>query len=443
VRFLLKLKVISIVFLITSSCSTGPKSFESNFNEHPLAIVQGTTDNEQTFISILSHKKLGDLKYFIEDTSLEDGKKVQVFSYFKKISPDGQRVLEKIHVKGLRGMSTYQLIVKGKGEIIDQRSFKPLSTKRRNIRIGVVSCMDDRIGAAGDMWKSYLNKFLDVNFFIGDNVYADRLDDGTKKDADEAQLWLRYTQTWDRLYFYHSSQLSPTYYLWDDHDYGKNDGGFDFKNKEIAKKVFWSFHPNENLEGVYHKTFGAGSILDAFGQKFIFIDARFFRKNQKGEHWGKEQKDKILAEISKSNADINWLIQGDQFFGGYHQFESFEKDNPKEFKNVMKSLKSLNKPIVFISGDRHLTEIMTIEKQVLGYETYEITSSGIHAKVFPGAFKRHPNPRSLVGKSGVYNYSVIGLDRELTGKEKKFKLVSYGAKDWKHYTKELSIEPGR
>ncbi|MGH1468551.1 MAG: alkaline phosphatase D family protein [Bdellovibrionales bacterium] len=414
------------------SCSTA-KKYEK-FANHPLAIVQGTTDSNQTFISILSHKRQGDLKFFIETVGSEK-KNSPVYSHFKKSSPDGQRVIEQIHIKNLDASKKYKLLVRSKGDLIDERVFKAQDLTKESVRIGVASCMDDHIGAASKMWESYLNKFLDVNFFIGDNVYADRLDGGVKRVADPEQLWFRYAQTWDRLYFYHASQLSPTYYLWDDHDYGKNDGGADYEHKEASKEIFWAFHPGGEIEGVYKKTFGAGSVLNAFDQKFLFIDGRYFRENGKGVHWGEEQKNLVLAELKKSSGEVNWLVSGDQFFGAYHPFESFEKNNPKEFKRTLKSLKATGKKIAFVSGDRHLTEIMKIEKKVLGYETVEITSSGIHAKVFPGAFLKSPNPRGEVGKSGVYNYSVI----ELYPKGRRFKVTSYGAKDWTHYTKEISL----
>ncbi len=415
-------------------CSTLQRN-KNKFLKHPLGIVQGTTDSTQTFISILSKKEQGDLKFFISKNESFQ-KPTQIFSHLKKISPNGRRVIQRIHIKNLKSLTKYKLLIKAKGKIIDERSFQALNLKKESIRIGVASCMDDRISSANEMWESYLNKFLDINFFIGDNVYADRLDNGFVKTANEKQLWKRYIQTWDRLYFYHSPNLSPTYYLWDDHDYGENNGDASYIHKKISADIFWIFNPNEEIIKVYEKTFGAGSILNVFNQKFLFVDGRFFRENQKGVHWGRNQKKKILDEIRVSTARINWVIQGDQFFGAYHPFESFERDNPKEFKSILKSLKKTNKKIVFISGDRHLTEVMKIEKKALGYKTFEITSSGIHAKVFPKSFLKFPNPRGKLGKSGVYNYTVIKLYGD---KEKQFKVTSYGAKNQVHYTKELSL----
>lgn len=434
----IQLLSVSLLFLGLSSCVSN-KKYNRSFPNHPLSVVQGSTSADQTFISVLSHSKQGDLDYYYS-VEAKGSKKIRVLSFLKKKSPDGKRVVEQVHIKNLDPFQTYKLFIQNKkGHVLDERSFKSLNLSKRNIRLGVVSCTDDHISAATDMWSSYLNKFADVNFMIGDNVYADRLDDGMVQTATPEQLWTRYAQTWDRLYFYHSSSLSPTYYLWDDHDYGKNDGGSAYKYKEQSLDIFWTFHPGGEIKDRYQKTMGAGSVLKAFGQDFMFIDGRFFRDADKnGSRWGKAQTDKVIDMIKKTQSKLVWLIQGDQFFGAYHPFESFERGHSKDFKKTLKRLKSSKKKVIFVSGDRHLTEVMKIEKAILGYPTYEITSSGLHAKVFPGSFKRHPNPRGDVGASGVFNFTVIEFDREKL-KDLKFKVISYGAKNWTHYTKEIDL----
>jgi hypothetical protein len=58
---------------------------------------------------------------------------------------------------------------------------------------------------------------------------------------------------------------------------------------------------------------------------------------------------------------------------------------------------------MFISGDRHLTELMQIKENEIGYTTYELTTSGIHAKVYPLG----NNPRRILGRGGKINYALI------------------------------------
>jgi alkaline phosphatase D len=432
-----RITAIGLVGLLFSNCVSKDK-VDKGFASHPLAIVQGASDSDETYISVLSHAKDGPLE-FVYTTVGDKTKKIKVSSFLKKLSPTKERIVEQVYIKNLDPLKNYMFTVLDKsGNVLDERGFKSLNLSKKNARVGVISCTDDHVPAATEMWTAYLNKFLDVNFMIGDNVYADRLDDGKAVTADPDQLWMRYIQTWDRLYFYHSANLSPTYYLWDDHDYGKNDGGSEFKHKEKSLDIFWTFHPGRNLEGSFKKTLGAGSILTAFDQDFMFIDGRYFREGKKGSRWGAAQTKLVLSNVKKSKAKIVWLIQGDQFFGAYHPFESFEKDHPEDFAKLLSELKNIGKKIIFVSGDRHLTEIMKIEKEQLGYSTYEITSSGMHAKVFPNSFEKHPNPRGELGASGVFNFTVLELNKKKL-KDLKVKVTSYGAKNWTHYSKEIDL----
>ena len=84
------------VVFIFSGCSSSFKN-TNNFPTHPLAIVQGSTDKVETFISILSYKKQGPLSYFYR-VDEKGVKKKRVLSFLKKSSPDTSRVVEQIHI---------------------------------------------------------------------------------------------------------------------------------------------------------------------------------------------------------------------------------------------------------------------------------------------------------------------------------------------------------
>src|SRR5690606_37851004 len=134
-----------------------------------------------------------------------------------------------------------------------------------------------------------------------------------------------------------------------------------------------------------------------------------------------------------------WLINGDQFFGAYHPFESYEGQHPESFRRMMAELKKTRLPMAFLSGDRHLTEIMSIEPAQLGYRTYEVTTSAIHAKTFPGSFKKDPNPRQLVGKDGTFNYLVLKTRAE---KGLRFTAAVFGPAGRTLFEKTLHVRGG-
>ena len=79
-------------------------------------------------------------------------------------------------------------------------------------------------------------------------------------------------------------------------------------------------------------------------------------------------------------------------------------------------------PVVFGTGDRHLIEMMKIDKSEFGYETFELVTSAMHAKVFPSTWDKYPNPRQIEGVTMKFNYMVIdttaipgGLEFEVQG----------------------------
>src|SRR5690606_15321568 len=136
--------------------------------------------------------------------------------------------------------------------------------------------------------------------------------------------------------------------------------------------------PNEN----YEVGFGVGGLLTLGEFNLYFLDSRSFRDAHKeGLHLGLDQEAWLLAKLKEENRP-SLLIKGDQFFGGYHQYESFEGSHPDNFKSFSFSLKPIITPFVFISGDRQMSEIMQFPRSLFGRPSYEITSSPIHGKVY-------------------------------------------------------------
>jgi alkaline phosphatase D len=109
---------------------------------------------------------------------------------------------------------------------------------------------------------------------------------------------------------------------------------------------------------------------------------------------------------------LNWLISGDQFFGAYHKFESFAGEHPQAFRRFLQTLRQSGAPLLFVSGDRHLSEIMKISRPLTEHTTYEITSSPIHSSVHPGAALQHENPRRIQVVDGQWNYVLIDAEQE-------------------------------
>ncbi|MDG0818133.1 alkaline phosphatase D family protein [Bdellovibrio svalbardensis] len=313
--------------------------------------------------------------------------------------------IDKLFVQNLRSEERYRLRVidKDRGTILDERIFKalPLTTKK-SLRFALVSCMDDMyFYQRKNMWSRLFAHRPEMIFAIGDTVYADTFSDGT---ADG--LWKRYCETRSLLHHFRQPFLIPTLATWDDHDYGKNNANKNFHLKEAARRIFDLFWGSREVDG-FKRGYGVSSIFTGFGQRFFFMDDRYFRDDpglSRGLHWGRDQQEDFLARLGE-NSKPSWILNGSQYFGNYYKQESMLKDYTANLKDVLKKLSQISAPVILGSGDIHFSEILELEPRILGYKTFEITSSSIHSFAIPlGEIMRNDR---RVEYSWHHNYLII------------------------------------
>ena len=151
---------------------------------------------------------------------------------------------------------------------------------------------------------------------------------------------------------------------------------------------------------------GVALAFDVGGVRFVFADDRSFRGA--ADVWGPDQTAWLLARLREAKA-LAFLANGHQFFGAYHRFESFERHAPDAWKRFVADASQVRAAIVMLSGDRHLAELQRLEAALFGYETWELTSSAVHAKTYPDAWKDATNARQTEGKSGALNYALVDV----------------------------------
>jgi alkaline phosphatase D len=410
----------------------------------PLSIMQGPTNDSKTVINMVLPEE-NDFSFLVWDVMKKRPLNGEKMKFTEAGRGHSQYVVKEVEVSGLEKDGMYKLIIfDSKGKIHDHRYFKALATKGKNLKIMLVSCMSDVYQKVqGKMWGQVNQISPDILFFIGDNVYVD-IFDGVWKDipVDPNHIWDRYVETRLSLDIYKNSKLYPVYAGWDDHDYGSNDGDKSFKYKEESQEIFKTFFSSNN--SLLSQGKGIGYHFNLRGNDFYVLDNRSFRDsktNKKGGHFGRDQKNWLYRNIKKSQSKYSWIVSGDQFFGDYHPFESFQKLHNKKFHQFLNELGSLKKKVLFISGDRHLSEIMSIPKKFLGYKTFEITSSGMHTKVFANSFKKYPNPLQVKGAAidGTYNYLVLNL--ATTTSELKIDVTAKGVNKETLFQKSLKFKP--
>lgn len=269
----------------------------------------------------------------------------------------------------------------------------------------------DFVIAFGSCNKQYMTNKLwseiskhQPNLWIwgGDNVYADT--------ANPQKLLKAYQQVLQDSNYQNLVQKTQIMATWDDHDYGKNDGGTEFKGKKMAQQKFLDFLgvPKSDVRrkqaGVYH----AQDFLTAKGHiKVIVLDTRYFRTSllksrQKGKRYrpnldskatvlGKAQWQWLANELNKSTADFNILVSSIQFLSSEHGFETWGNFPLEQEKLKALLVASKAKRPLLLSGDRHISEISTITVPGLPHPLVDFTSSGLtHAyNGFTGEPNRH------------------------------------------------------
>ncbi len=386
------------------------------------AVLQGMTNSNSSQFTILFPKNKK-LNYQVHDSAGNsyaidiNRREVRTFSNFG---------IEKIFVTGLKVGQEYILRIQDDlGKEKDERRFKALDTLKKNPRVVIASCMKDiYVDQREEMWEAVAETKADLIILNGDTCYADK----DNSDLDEKGFWRRYTETRSLLAHFRLKNLTPTVAIWDDHDYGMNNGNVTWSKKDMVKEIFEIFWDSESVPEIKHGP-GMSMIISVFGQRFCMMDGRYFKDPKdvtNGKYWGADQEEFLFEEIEKGKQPT-WILNGTLFFGGYLSWESLEWEHEKNFKEILSRLKKIDAPVCFVSGDVHFSEIMEIEEKILGYKTHEFVSSSIHSSTFPFLHLRAKNPRRLSATS-THNFMVFDTSFDLKKNEWKIDCICYGQK---------------
>ncbi len=253
-----------------------------------------------------------------------------------------------------------------------------VTIKLQTIAIG--SC--NRQEAPQDYWSTIIKTKPDLWVWLGDNIYGDT--------DDMAVLKAKYDKQKANSAYQALLSQTPVVGIWDDHDFGKNDAGVEYPYKAASRDLMFDFldvpenSPAWKRKGGYQSyVFGSGGKK----VKILLLDARYFRgelrrvdgvyqKNMTGSVLGDAQWQWLEKELSNSDAAIHILASGIQFIADEHRFEKWD-NFPKERQRLLDLLvKTQPKNAFFLSGDRHISEIASIDIPEYG-RFYDFTSSGL------------------------------------------------------------------
>ena len=275
-------------------------------------------------------------------------------------------------------------------------------------KYGLGSCLDQSLEQV--IWPAIKDEKLDGFIFLGDNVYGDQPNGKLLKMKNAYQIQKNKLPKW-------LMQDKEILAVWDDHDFGVNDGGKDYPHKEEAQKMFLNFWEiNENdprnfREGLYFKK---ERNVDGTAIEIIALDTRYFRsklngkknaykpnKNPQATILGNRQWDWFESSIANSSAKLIIILSSIQVLATDHSYEKWA-NFPLERSKLIRILSEAaqNKTVIVVSGDRHRSGIYQND-----FFT-EITASSLNK---PGSRFKESDPLLIGETFPEINYGILNI----------------------------------
>ena len=270
------------------------------------------------------------------------------------------------------------------------------------------SCLDQ--DADQDIFRSIEKDEIDSFIFLGDNIYPvedkniiSNLKKAYKKQSEKIPSWI------------YSKNI---YAIWDDHDYGDNDGGESFQFKQTSQEFFLEFwkipkyDERWQRDGIY---FQDNIKISGLTINIIGLDTRFFRSDLKGSKFfyrtsdddtssilGNDQWNWLANELEKE-ADLTIILSSIQVLAENHRFEKWSLF-PKEKTKLINMLTQKKDQIIVLSGDRHKAGIYQKDN------IFEITSSSLNKPIPLSKYSFETDPLLLGSTYNKENYGLIEIN---------------------------------
>lgn len=284
------------------------------------------------------------------------------------------------------------------------------------------------------LWRSVLAAEPDLFVFLGDVIYGDW--HGEQPFVPTAgSLAKDYAQLAENPAFAAVRKKVPFMATWDNHDYGKHDGGAEFELKEVSRRVFLDFFgepadsPRRRRDGIYD-----ARIFGPPGRRVqvILLDGRWRRGPLMPDTRSKEQRAALgvtgsmghipnadpdatllgasqwrwLEEQLRKPAEVRLIASATQVIPdqkGMQEWGNFPLERERLFDLIERTGAS---GVLILSGNVHFAELSRISQG--RYPVYEFTSSGL-THVNP-AYARAANRYRVAGPDVAPNFGLVEID---------------------------------
>ena len=286
-----------------------------------------------------------------------------------------------------------------------------------------------------EIFDAIATKKPDVMVWMGDNLYYQ-----TPDELDPSMMAFRYRR--QRTFGPLQNLLTATSQIaiWDDHDYGPNDADLSYVMKGESLKLFKQYWANPS--------FGLPEVPGVFGYArmsdvdIFLLDDRYYRTanglldGPDKTMWGNAQLTWLKNALVYSNAPLKLIVNGTQMWNRFNHFEGFNRYVTEQKAFAAWLLDQRIEGVVFLTGDRHFSELIKIERPG-AYPLYEFTSSPLTSSPWTNPPMEEQTSPDIVPGTLVFKRQ-FGLIRVTgPGNDRRFALESYDQKGVLQWRQEI------
>ena len=228
-------------------------------------------------------------------------------------------------------------------------------------------------GGGYEIFDSMAADAPDMMLWLGDNIYLREVD-----FQSYSGFLHRYSHTRQTPEMASLLKACPNYAIWDDHDFGPNDSDGSWVHADWSREAFKTFWSNPSY-GLPESPRCVSTAFRFVDMEFFLLDNRTYRVNHQNKTnapqvLGQAQIDWLIQALQKSRAPYKFVCIGGQVLNDAAVYENVSQF-PSEREEILRRLAEEDiRGVVFLSGDRHTTELSEMELSN-GRMVYDLTVS--------------------------------------------------------------------
>lgn len=286
-------------------------------------------------------------------------------------------------------------------------------------------------GQGNKIFGEIVKKHPDMMLWLGDNIYLRDPDWSSKSGIEH-----RYTHFKSMPEIQELWKSMHHYAIWDDHDFGPNDADRSFIGKELTLQAFQNFWGNYEY-GINGKP-GITSQFSYHDVDFFLLDNRYYRspnnrKTGQRQILGDEQIQWLIDALVNSQASFKLVAIGGQVLNTAALYENYATF-PDEREKLLQLIEEENiKNVIFLSGDRHKTEL---SKLLLpnGNIVYDFTCSPLSSKAY-NSIEEDNKLRVKETHTSTQNFGILEFDGSL--EKRVLTIKTYNSKGKLEWEKQI------